>query len=471
VNAPGFFPSGAPLMKVLLVWPNSRNELLGWGDLGAIAEPLALEYLAAGAKNAGHQVEILDLRIHGPAALQECLQRFRPDVVGVSAFSMHVRRAKEICDESKRHDPLVRTVVGGHHATLLPEDFFCSSVDYVVCGEGVGPFVELLGRWTSDKPVVNDVLGVWQRTENGFSFAGAQDTRPIDELPFPDRAAVASDRSSYFIDWMRPVALLRTTVGCPYRCEFCSLWQIEGGKYRVRQIDRVVAELGEIEEPNVFLVDDEAFIRGKRMIDLAHAIGAAGIKKAYFAYARVDSIVRNRVALGIWREIGLRRLFVGIDSFSEEGLEAFNKSYKVAEIEAALDVARDLGIDIFAQFVVDPLYTENDFRQLERFIEHHRINYPSFTVLTPIPGTPLLERSTILFQQPDGRPDWDLFDCQNAVTPTTLKEDEFRARYRRLFHTFKGSYVQYREHNSIIHDTSLAASTRRSTVDRGSQWN
>ena len=37
-------------MKILLIWPNSRNEVLGWGDLGAVAEPLALEYLAAGVR-------------------------------------------------------------------------------------------------------------------------------------------------------------------------------------------------------------------------------------------------------------------------------------------------------------------------------------------------------------------------------------------------------------------------------------
>lgn len=48
-------------MRVLLVYPHSRREVLGYGDLGAIAEPLALEYLAAGARRDGHEVRILDL--------------------------------------------------------------------------------------------------------------------------------------------------------------------------------------------------------------------------------------------------------------------------------------------------------------------------------------------------------------------------------------------------------------------------
>ena len=74
-------------MKVLLIWPKSRNEVLGWGDLGAIAEPLALEYLAAGVKQDGHSARVLDLRLH-PDALVSTLRDFQPDIVGVTAFSM-----------------------------------------------------------------------------------------------------------------------------------------------------------------------------------------------------------------------------------------------------------------------------------------------------------------------------------------------------------------------------------------------
>ena len=126
-------------MKVLLIWPGSRNEVLGWGDLGAVAEPLALEYLAAGAKSHGHEVQLLDLRLHRDE-LDNTLLDFAPDVVGVTAFSMHVLSALAICGRVKTQLPRCRTVVGGHHATLMPEDFFEPQVDFVVIGEGVRPF-------------------------------------------------------------------------------------------------------------------------------------------------------------------------------------------------------------------------------------------------------------------------------------------------------------------------------------------
>jgi radical SAM superfamily enzyme YgiQ (UPF0313 family) len=441
-------------MKVLLIWPSSRNEVLGWGDLGAVAEPLALEYLAAGAKLDGHEVRILDLRLHR-GALAATVLEFEPDVVGVTAFSMHVRAALAICAEVKALRPQCRTVAGGHHATLLPEDFFEPQIDFVVCGEGVSPFRRLLEAMSADAPTAS-ILGVWTGAEGTFTFGGPQKDLRINELPLPNRTIVQADRAAYFIDWMKPVALIRTSVGCPYRCTFCSLWKIMDGKYLMRDIDQVVEELRSVREDWVFLVDDEAFIHGPRMLRLAQAIKAAGIKKRFFTYARIDSVLREQEALRAWREVGLERLFIGIDAISEGQLADYNKRCKIAQIESGLEVAKELGIEVFAQFVVDTSYTHRDFHQLVRFIEHRKIRYPSFTVLTPIPGTELLATfDRVVELQPNGRPNWDLFDCQNAVTRTHLPKEEFRKTYRGLYHIFKGSYTEYREHSHVIHDESL----------------
>ena len=118
-------------MRILLIYPNARKEVLGLGDLGAIAEPLALEYIGTGAKLDGHEVKILDLRLH-LKELDSQLLTYQPDVVGVTGYSMHVIRNLEICQRVKEILPNCRTIAGGHHATLLPEDFFEPYMDYVV---------------------------------------------------------------------------------------------------------------------------------------------------------------------------------------------------------------------------------------------------------------------------------------------------------------------------------------------------
>jgi radical SAM superfamily enzyme YgiQ (UPF0313 family) len=122
------------MSKILLLYPSLRQEIIGYGDLGAVAEPLALEYLAAGAVRDSHEVRILDLRIN-PDDLESTLETFRPDVVGLTGYSMHVLRNLALCRQVKASLPQCVTVVGGHHATLLPEDFFEPEVDFVVQGE------------------------------------------------------------------------------------------------------------------------------------------------------------------------------------------------------------------------------------------------------------------------------------------------------------------------------------------------
>lgn len=440
-------------MRVLLVWPNSHNEVLGWGDLGAIAEPLALEYLGAALEQAGHEPRILDLRLH-PRDLETTLLSFKPQMVGVTAFSMHVRRAKEICALAKTLLPACRTVVGGHHATFLPEDFFTPHIDVVVVGEGTEAIVALADAGGREPP---PLPRCWRKTQAGHVCgpAGANlDDATLAALPSPARHLVAADRHRYFIDWMSPAALMRTTVGCPYRCTFCSIWKAVDGRYFARDIPAVVEELATIQEDWVFLVDDEAFINGKRMVRLAKAIAEAGIRKRFFTYCRIDSLIRNTEAIEAWRDIGLERLFVGIDAISAKDLDEYNKRCDIAQIEAGLAIAERLGIEIFAQFVVNTDYGHGDFKRLARFIQHHRIRYPSFTVLTPLPGTDLLpDFEKVTARQADGRPDWDLFDCQNAVVATHLPPAEFRREYRNLYHVFKGAYVQYREHNTFIDDS------------------
>jgi radical SAM superfamily enzyme YgiQ (UPF0313 family) len=429
-------------VKLLLIYPNLPREFIGYGDLGAIAEPLALEYLGAGAAADGHLVRVLDLRLH-PTELDEVLRTFAPDVVGVTAYSFHVLRVLDICRRVKELLPDCRTVVGGHHATVMPDDFFQPQIDFVVCGEGVRPTRALLSA-IEKGDLGCGIPGVWFRTGETFEAGGNQEPFIIDDLPFPDRNLTGLDRDRYFIDWMKPIALLRTGVGCPYRCSFCSLWQIMDGKYHLRAVDSVVAELRLISERHVFIVDDEPFLNKTRMQNLADEIRRADVRKQYFAYCRVDSLLRQRDLLREWRDIGLVRLFLGIEAIDSDELLDYNKRITINQIEEALSVAKDLDIKLFSQFIISPDYTRQDFQRVMRFIERNKIEYPSFTILTPLPGTASLSTFTsVVERQSTGRPNWTLFDLQHPVTQTVLPREEFMREYHNLHRVFGHAYSGY----------------------------
>jgi radical SAM superfamily enzyme YgiQ (UPF0313 family) len=425
-------------MRILLIYPNGKKEIIGLGDQGAIAEPIALEYLAAVARQEGHDCQLLDLRLHLDD-LDTTLREFKPDVVCTTGYSMHVLRCLAICQRAKVLVPHCVTVAGGHHASLEPIDFFEPQIDFVVIREGTGPFRAILRRLDQGKPV-EGIPGVWSRVAGEFRLGGEPVNFDIDAIPFPDRTLVPHDRANYYIDWMRPIALLRTTVGCPFRCSFCSLWRIMDGRYYKREVERVVAELQTIPEPYVFLVDDEPFVNPQRMQELCFAIASAGIDKEYYSYCRIDSLLRDVGLMRQWKVMGLKRLFIGVETIFDSELKDYNKRQKRDDIVRGLQTAKEIGIRLFSNFIIHPNYTAEQFDEVIRFIEENKLEYPTFTVWTPIPGTGNTYDEVIL-QQPNGRPNWDYFDLQHAVIPTRLPRDEFARRYENLFVAFTRNFV------------------------------
>jgi hypothetical protein len=115
-------------VNILLIQPAKAPLTIGGEDI-YIYEPLALEYLAAGLEN-DHQVRILDMRLDSD--LDATLAAFTPDVVGITAYTVHVNVARRLFEHVKAWNPAVLTVVGGHHATVAPDDFVSSHIDLVV---------------------------------------------------------------------------------------------------------------------------------------------------------------------------------------------------------------------------------------------------------------------------------------------------------------------------------------------------
>jgi len=123
-------------MKILLIQPAKPEKALG-GEEFAIYEPLALEYLAAGVAGE-HDVRIIDMRIDRD--LDAHLREYRPDVVGITSYTVHVNTVKKLFQQIKTLNPDIVTAVGGHHATIMPMDFYTPFIDVIVMGEGVFPF-------------------------------------------------------------------------------------------------------------------------------------------------------------------------------------------------------------------------------------------------------------------------------------------------------------------------------------------
>lgn len=406
-------------MKILLIQPPKAPATIGGEDV-FIYEPLALEYLAA-AVAADHDVRILDLRF--PEKLREVLEQYRPDLVGITAYTVHVNVAKRLFEEIKTWNPEVLTVVGGHHATVMPRDFVSRSIDLVVVGEGVAPFREIVERL--------------EKREGFERIPGVADGRgneppivdDLDAVPFPDRRLTARYRRHYYSEWMKPLASIRTSKGCPYRCSFCAQWKLAGGRYLRRKPEKVVEELGTIDEEYVFFADDESLVDAVRMQALAERIREAGIKKRYFLYGRSDTIARHPELVELWRSIGLERVFVGFEFFRDEDLAYIRKGSTSSDNEKAARVLADLGIEVYASFIVRPEFKKEDFAAFGPYCRKLKLRYATFAVLTPLPGTDLYEE----VQDRLITRNYDLVDFIHTLLPTALPLEEFYEELYRLY--------------------------------------
>ena len=419
-------------LKVLFVFPGGEEDSVYAEHLLWRCEPLGLEYQAAGAAEDGHQLDLLDLRLHR-GELRDRLSEYGPDVVGLSGYTQHAFEILRLAREIKKVSAEIKVVIGGHHATVRPADFFDPAVDAVICGEGVQALRGLLKSLESPGSEPR-VPGVWRRTGNGFVSGGPPGQLVLDDLPFPERSLNLPDRAHYTIGGFKPAALIRTTEGCVFKCSFCALWRLMDGRYLLRDCGQVVRELKTIRENAVHIVDNEPWLNPKRMFDLAERISRAGINKQYVTYCRVDTLCDRADLLKTWRDIGLYSIFLGIEAITDRELTDYNKKIKLHQIEQALETAERLGIVVHSALIVRPDYSVKDFKRVARFVQRHNIRHPAFGIITPLPGTDLWDRveEEIIERLPDGGYNWPNFDCRHPVMATKMLREKFMNTFTRM---------------------------------------
>jgi len=412
-------------MRILLIVPPT-SPLTITADEFSLYEPLALEYLGAAVRS-DHDVRFLDMRID--ADLQGVLDDFGPDIVGITAYTVHVKTVKALFERIRRWNPETLTVVGGHHATVAAEDFLVPAIDVIVQGEGVEPFREIVARHERAEAFEGIPGTVVPGPE------GPVRTEPgpvdLDAIPPPDRTLTASYRSHYRCDWMRPLASMRTSKGCPHRCRFCALWRIAQKRYLKRSPEAIVEEIAGIDEECIFFADDESLVVPKRMMEVARQIKEAGIRKRFFCYGRSDTIAHNPDLLEAWKDVGLERIFVGLEFAKDDDLGYIRKGSTASDNDEAVRILHDLDIEIYASLIVRPEFTRDDFRELSAYCRHLALSYVGFTLLTPLPGTEFHEEVHELLLTHDT----DYYDFIHTVLPTTLPLEDFYAEYTNLYRT------------------------------------
>ena len=425
-------------------------------EMLTFVEPLGPICVAACLEQDGHECRVFDLRIEGQEQGLALCRQFDPDVVGLQCnFTTERNRTVRLAERIKREMPRAFVVVGGHDASRDPEWFQHQAIDAIAIGDGeevMPPLVDALARG-------RDLKSVAGLTINGLSTGHAPTRANLDEYPLPARHLIAHYADHYYINFRKPLALMETARGCPFKCNFCSVWKFHESTFREKSPERVVRELEQIEAPNIFITDDIFWMNVRRGEEMARQIKAAGIKKYFTVQTRTDIICKFPNLIEMWKDCGSLAIFLGLESVTDEGLKAVNKKNTAENNIRAINILKDLGVGFTPNFIVDPAWDREDFTRLRDWIDNMGAYNSGFSILTPLPGTDLWDTA----QKQVTTHDWEMYDIVHAVLPTRLSLEEFYDEYSRLWrHALEVRY-RYRGKMKTYLQLGAALATRKVT--------
>ncbi|MCC5916176.1 MAG: cobalamin-dependent protein [Cryomorphaceae bacterium] len=414
-------------MKILLVRPPVPKHTIGLKHI-MICEPLELEYIAASLDT--HELMIFDHLVE--KGFERRLRKFNPDVVVSSCYKTGTNEVIKLFRKVKKYNPSILTIVGGVHATLNPTDFADVAVDIVGIGDGTFLLAEIIEKLERKESVL-ELPGVAIPVGEGKLRHSSE--RPYmpkaDTLPLPNRELVAHLQHKYYYLMHSPVATMKTTWGCWYKCNFCFTWKITGGTPYSRSPQSIVEELKTIKASEVYIVDDIFLINKSRLRKLADLLKAEGIKKNYLCYARADFIAENEDIIKEWAELGLKAVFIGLEAATDEELDKMNKQCPVDYNKKAIDILRKYQVDTYGSLIPAADYSKEDWNRLWDFIEETNLYYVNISPATPLPGAEDYDSLKDQLTVPEDA--HGLFDLSHQLTPTTMT---IKAYYRELLRLY-----------------------------------
>lgn len=390
-------------MKLTLIHPcvgriPGKSYIKSWQ-----MEPLAPAYLAA-LTPPDVEIDFWDDR------LEEIPFETPTDLVAISVETYTAKRSYQIATEYRRRG--VPVVMGGFHATLIPEEVI-EYAEAVVIGEAEQAFPQLIDDFRQG------------RMQRVYKTEGRSDISKIK----PDRRIFKGKR-------YLKVGLIEAARGCTFKCEFCAVTSYFDATQTRRSTDLIIEEIKEMksEKGLFFFVDDniasypneaKAFYRALIPLNIRW-VSQASITMSY-----------DEELLAIMKESGCQGVLVGFESLNAENLANMNKKFNNARggFEPALARFKKYGIRLYATFIFGYEHDRIDsFSQTVEFCKKHKIYMAAFNHLTPFPGTPLYQKleaeGKLLYDKwwMDERYLYGQVPFRTSIAPEVIKKECVEAR-------------------------------------------
>lgn len=356
---------------------------------------ISLACLAAMARQAGFSVAILDLGIeHEPFEYLEAkLKELTPRFIGITSTTPLF---PEVANLSKfirmRVDSETKLILGGPHATALPEECLRQSdFDMLVYGEGDETLAEILQNKN-----LAEIKGIYYRDGNNIITTPRREMiQNLDSLPFPalDLFEIKRYKCPRVLNRKSPMVNFMTSRGCLYQCTFCNK-NIFGNQFRAKSVDYVIDEIKhclKIGIQELRFVDDEFTTDINRAKAICEAIIKNNLKFPWNLAAglRVNRLDEDFLRLA--KKAGLYQTALGFESGDQNSLNSIKKGIVVEQSIKAMEILKKVGgIETVGFFMFGlPADTEESLKKTTDLALKLMPDYAKVTITMPFPGTDL----------------------------------------------------------------------------------
>jgi radical SAM superfamily enzyme YgiQ (UPF0313 family) len=353
------------IRKIVLIHPGREGRI--WGR--ATGASYTLMRLASLVPD-DIPVEIWDENLE---PLEGKLRQLGPhDLVGITSKTLAIESAERFARIA--HEAGVQAVVvGGAHATLMPEDV-ARWADVVVTGEAYRTWSQIV------QDFVDDTLKPHYHDSEWADLAGV--------APITDRVIKMMDENRRY--W---TPMMEITRGCPRNCSFCTAIRVSGQRMRLRPIDEIVDEIQRRRIKRFFLTDDNFGLAFRTNPDYIAALFEALEPLPLNGWTtQAEMLVSTHPdLLALARRAHLDKFFLGFESVNPDNRRELGGKSKglIAQYKEAIKTIHAYGIGVVGLFVFGFDHdTPQTVADTWDFVRESELDSVSMTILTPYPGTP-----------------------------------------------------------------------------------
>jgi radical SAM superfamily enzyme YgiQ (UPF0313 family) len=382
-----YFPFGITLLATILKQKGYDVKVY---DADCNDRPLYIDYSILPKK---YPVYLESFKIKDNAVwleMRQALLDFKPDIVGISAFTTFAASAFYTAKICKEVFPDSKVIMGGPHATVKADEILKISpdVDFVIRGEGEEALIELLTQIEKSAVSLSNIKGLSYREKTGVIHNPAgKKIDNIDIFPFPDRTLLINEKKYTSED----MGLIMTSRGCPYSCTYCAT---DTKRAVFRSVDSVIEEIIFIKKrynTTQFTFKDDSFtVNKKRVIELCDKIIGLNLNIFWECNTRVNLIDED--ILKLMKKAGCNFIKIGIESGSEKVLEGMHKGITLSQIKNSAKVLNKIGIHWTGYFLIGtPGETKDDIYKTLDFVREIKPDAALLGVYESFPGTLMFE--------------------------------------------------------------------------------